>query len=244
MHNCPICSKETRLLGIVDLSRDCLGLFPVGSTFPVEYFLCSTCGFCSAPNLCAWSNKKFRELIYNDQYITIDPDYKELRPTKNAEMLQTLFKDISSIKHLDYGGGSGLLSNLLCKNNWQSYTYDPFIDLVDIKTKYSLINTKFNLITVFEVFEHTTNPKELMQQITSLLSSKGILLFSTEISDNKNILEWNYLAPRNGHISLYSYRSLQILAKQYSLNLASFSRNLHIMWKKLPVWGEHLVKKQ
>lgn len=243
---CPICSNSTIYLDTLDLSKTCLGLNVLLGNNPIEYYFCRSCGFTFAPNMHKWTTKQFSASIYNSEYVKIDPDYLYIRPTNNAEDLLKTFKEFQYIKHLDYGGGSGLLSNILREHSWDSSTYDPFSSQSSLKELVSSIGLKFNLITAFEVFEHSNNPKKLLHEISSLLSSKGILIFSTMLSDKyikeKEPLNWWYASPRNGHISLYSQRSLRELAQQNNLNFLSFSENIHAMWKKVPKWATHIIK--
>jgi Methyltransferase domain len=185
----------------------------------------------------------FEKKIYNDDYISVDPDYLHDRPTNNAEVLVEIFGDQKNqIMHLDYGGGNGMLSKLLNYKNWNSLTYDPFVNQ-DLK-----INDlgEFNLITAFEVFEHVPNVQMLMKNLTSLIKNDGIILFTTLLSDNKIIekkrITWWYASPRNGHISLFSSASLLHLARQSGLNFCSFTDGLHAFWKRVPAWANHLIK--
>lgn len=231
---CPICSKKTVLLGKVDLNRDCLGLLPLLGEKFVDYYICTFCNFISAPNLYNWTDKELREKIYNDEYIKIDPDFLMVRPRVLARSLVEICPDPRGVKHLDYGGGTGTLSELLNIVGWASEHYDPHM------SKQLEPEGKYNLVTAIEVFEHSNNPQKLMQSISSILSSKGVLIFTTHLSDNRQSIDWNYIAPRNGHISLYSQQSLKLLAKQYNLNFRSFSETAHIMWKKIPNWATHL----
>jgi hypothetical protein len=72
----------------------------------------------------SWTLEEFEERIYNDRYVLVDPDYIQKRPLRNANSLIALVGDrIRSVKRLDYGGGSGLLSSILKESNWQSSSY-------------------------------------------------------------------------------------------------------------------------
>lgn len=228
---CPICSKSTVLLGKVDLNRDCLGLLPLQNEKFIEYYICTYCKFISAPTMYKWASKEFREKIYNNEYTKIDPDFISVRPRVMARSLVELCPDPRGVKHLDYGGGTGTLSNILKEVQWDSSYYDPYM------STQSKPSGKFNLVTSIEVFEHSNNPKKLIKDILEVLSSKGVLIFTTFLSDNKQSIDWNYIAPRNGHISIYSKLSLELLAKQYNMNFRSFSETTHIMWKKVPNWA-------
>lgn len=242
---CPVCGGASSLLDVVDFNKSCeeaKGKFLSLAGIPVYYALCSNCGFCFTPELMTWKLQKFKERIYNDEYILVDPDYIEARPRANAANLISMFGDSAhSIKHLDYGGGSGLLVNLLRQSNWQSTSYDPFVNRnVSVEQL-----GKFDLITAFEVFEHVPNVQELMSNLRSLLSPYGLVLLSTLLSDGnihaKQRISWWYASPRNGHISLFSRNSLAILAKNSGFSFGSFSVGFHAFYTKVPRWADHLI---
>ncbi|MFZ6843484.1 class I SAM-dependent methyltransferase [Undibacterium sp. RuTC16W] len=242
---CTVCGALSPLYDVVDFNKSCeepRGKFLELSGNPVYYALCSKCGFCFSPEISNWSLEEFEEKIYNNDYINVDPDYVQVRPKGNAANLIAMFgSQARFIKHLDYGGGSGLLSSILNESNWQSTTYDPFVD------RSFNINElgKFDLITAYEVFEHVPDPHHLMSNISSLLSNNGILLFSTLLTDGQirknERLSWWYASPRNGHISLFSKNSLMILAQRYGYTMASFSDGFHVFFKKIPAWAKHVI---
>ncbi len=244
---CPVCDGVCSLLDVVDFNKSCeevRGKFLRLAGVPVYYALCGTCGFCFAPEIAAWKLDEFEKKIYNDDYILVDPDYAEKRPKENAANLIALFGAQSpSIRHLDYGGGSGLLSSILRQSNWQSASYDPFVDReADIDRL-----GRFDLITAFEVFEHVPDVRGLLSAMRMLLVPNGIILFSTLLSDG-NIhpnrrLSWWYASPRNGHISLYSKSSLAILARNNGFSFGSFSTGLHVLYRNIPAWAGHIVRK-
>jgi SAM-dependent methyltransferase len=243
---CPICSSACLLLDVVDFNKSCeeaRGKFLGLAGIPVYYALCSQCGFCFAPELVNWKLEEFEQKIYNDEYILVDPDYVEIRPRANANNLISMFGDRAhSIKHLDYGGGSGRLVQLLRQSNWQSTSYDPFVDRnVSIEQLGS-----FDLITAFEVFEHIPNVNKLMSNLRSLISPNGIILFSTLLSDgnihSKQRVSWWYASPRNGHISLFSRNSLSLLAQKHGVCFRSFSHGLHAFFTSIPSWANHIIR--
>lgn len=243
---CPVCNGACSLLDVVDFNKSCeeaRGKFLGLAKIPVYYSLCNVCGFCFAPDLLAWTLDEFQRQIYNDQYIHVDPDYIEKRPQANAASLCSMFGCLpSSVRHLDYGGGNGLLMRLLRESKWNSFSYDPFVDR-DTNVKQL---GKFELITAFEVFEHVPDVQELMSDLCSLLSPDGLILFSTLVSDG-NIrpnqrVNWWYASPRNGHISLFSKKSLAILAKHSGFNFASFSQGFHTFFTKVPPWASHIIR--
>ncbi|MBU1977595.1 MAG: tetratricopeptide repeat protein, partial [Gammaproteobacteria bacterium] len=244
--SCPVCAGTCSLFDVVDFNKSCEeanGKFLPQAGIPIYYARCGKCGFCFAPEIAAWSPDEFEKKIYNDEYAIVDPDYVELRPRTNATNLIAMFGDQThSIKHLDYGGGAGLLARLLKESNWQSSSYDPFVDR---NTHIGQLG-KFDLITAFEVFEHVPNVLELMSNLRSLLAPNGLVLFSTLLSDGQinpgQRIDWWYASPRNGHISLFSRKSLTILAQKYGFNFVSFDVGMHAFFTKIPHWAVHLEK--
>ena len=242
---CPVCAATSVPFDVVDFNKSCeeaKGKYLPLSGHPICYFLCSNCGFCFAPEIYQWSIKEFELKIYNEQYIEVDPDYIDVRPRNNSITLVNMFAaHKSAIRHLDYGGGSGLLSQLLRQQDFDSTSFDPFFDSsVSLETL-----GKFNLITAFEVFEHVPDVNQLKRNLAQLLTNDGVLLFSTMVSDDQikypGRLTWWYASPRNGHISLYSQKSLSILASQENLHFGSFSAGSHAFWRKVPTWARHLM---
>ncbi len=229
---------------LTNLALNPWGFFYPLSGEPIYYVMCDDCGFCFAPEIALWSLSQFQEKIYNQDYAQVDPEYMQKRPAGNANLLKTLFPQFPhALNHLDYGGGNGHLADMMVAAEWQSVSYDPF-EQPDISV--SSLGT-FALITAFEVFEHVPDPNKLMQTLGALLQTEGLLIFSTLISDGhivrKQRLNWWYASPRNGHISLFSKKSLSLLAQQHGLQLASFSDGLHLMFKQIPPWGRHLFQR-
>jgi SAM-dependent methyltransferase len=246
MHQaCPVCAADSYPLDVVDFNRSCIeggGKFLPLSGVPIYYFLCEACAFCFAPAICQWPISEFENRIYNDEYREVDPHYVYRRPLANANVLINWFADkYKQIRHLDYGGGTGLLSATLRDAGWNSNSYDPFTNK-DVKPE---CMGQFNLITAYEVFEHVPDPKALINSMSALLEPDGVVLFSTILSDGhiklNQRINWWYAAPRNGHISLFSKKSLTILVKREGFSLGSFSEGHHILWKTLPSWAQQLI---
>lgn len=89
---------------------------------------------------------------------------------------------------------------------------------------------KPTLATCFEVFEHLPNPRE---QIDSMLRICPNLLFSTEllpcpIPESNGANAWWYYGFSHGqHISFYTYKSLEFIAKAHNLHFCSYG-GLHL----------------
>jgi 2-polyprenyl-6-hydroxyphenyl methylase/3-demethylubiquinone-9 3-methyltransferase len=210
------------------------------SGYPVYYRRCAVCSFTFTTAFDAWTHADFHEQLYNGDYIVVDPDFGELRPTKNAKVIADTFQaSRSSIDILDYGGGSGLTADLLRKQGFSAATYDPFSEFDTIPTQ------PFDLISCFEVMEHVPCPKETVARMVSLLKDSGAILFGTLVQPAEFAaigLNWWYAAPRNGHMSLYSTLSLVHLFQPHGMRIRSFNEGVHIAYREIPSFASHLLE--
>lgn len=242
---CPVCDADCVPADVLDLNKSCeeaRGTVLPAAGIPIAYVQCSRCRFCFAPEMHAWPRDDFAAKIYNADYTRVDPDHDHARPQANAAYLRGLLgAQAAAIRHLDYGGGNGLLSRLLVDAGWNSTSYDPYYD--DAPDIAAL--PRFDLITAFEVFEHVPDVQALMTDLNALLEPDGVILFSTMVSDGhipaSGALTWWYAAPRNGHISLYSRDSLYFLAAAKGMHFGSYSPNLHVFWRTVPAWAARFL---
>ncbi len=174
---CKICQAPSHLFGVVDFNKSCLEQrgerLPL-TGFAVYYHRCSQCGFIFTASFDEWTPDAFRQLIYNDQYIVVDPDFVEARPTGNAHYVAEVLEEFrSSVRLLDYGGGTGLFAQRMREKGFSATTYDPFSEFTAVP------NETFNFITCFEVMEHVPVPDTIVATMASMLEQKGMILFST-----------------------------------------------------------------
>lgn len=228
---CPICAGISTPKWGISFQKACNSVNTNEDFNPeIEYCECRTCGFIFASTMHSWTKEQFNDLVYNDKYTLVDPDHVIARAQNNAEFLDSTFKGLSTKPHLDYGGGTGKLSEFLRAKKWDSTSYDPFYNK-------SSVQGPFHFITAFEVFEHVPDIKSMMMTIRHNMSEDSVLLFSTLVTDCvQDINTWWYASPRNGHISLFSIKSLHVLANQYRLTFVSLNRNTHLMYKIQPKW--------
>ncbi|MBC5783443.1 class I SAM-dependent methyltransferase [Ramlibacter sp. USB13] len=231
-------------LATVDFNKSCAE--PGGRVLPpsgrlVRYHLCDTCGFCFAPELQAWTPEEFARNIYNAEYTFVDPEWDDVRPRGTAEMLDGIFRDArGGLRHLDYGGGSGLMSASLRERGWDSTSYDPFVN-TDMR-----VDTlgRFDLVTAVEVFEHVPDVNSLLDNLTTLCKPEGLILFSTLLNDGEvgqgRPLNWWYASPRNGHISLFSQESLRRCFAARGMQLGRPAPGWHAAYRAVPPWARHL----
>lgn len=251
---CPICQGDTFILDVVDFAIQYPEFWTPGkpvtaadwqlSGKPVYYHQCRQCAFSYAPEIANWSEEEFSEKIYNENFTKVDVDAVDKRPRNNAGALIKMFGQHSAlIRHLDYGGGTGLLSNILRDEGWDSRTYEPYLEKGTPLHELG----KFNLITAFEVFEHVPDPLKLMETLGGLLEESGLIMLTTMLADEHLVpgrrISWWYVTPSTGHISLFSRKSLQALGRQAGLSFGSFNSGFHCFFTTPPEWARFLFKK-
>ena len=236
--SCKVCQAPSHLFGVVDFNKSCLEQrgerLPL-TGFAVYYHRCSQCEFLFTIAFDEWSPDGFRQLIYNEQYVVVDPDFVEHRPTQNAKtVVETLREFRSSVRVLDYGGGTGLFAQRIREDGFSATTYDPFSEFTEMPKE------SFNLITCFEVMEHVPVPEETVATMAALLEPEGMILFTTQLQPAEIDLirlQWWYAGPRNGHISLYSAASLLMLFRRHGLRVGSLHNGAHVAYRELPEFG-------
>lgn len=243
---CKCCGAEARPAGEVDFHKSCedqqRGAPFAPSGVAVRYHRCGGCGFLFTGAFDEWSHADFLAHVYNESYILVDPDFIEARPRGNAEHIATrLFPGSPSLRLLDYGGGNGMLADLLVGHGFSgARTYDPFY-----AGREGRPTGRFDVVTAFEVLEHSTDPLHTLREMRWFMDDRGMLLFSTlmQPADIDRVgLDWWYAAPRNGHVSLYSRAALDSLMRRLGLACASFNDVLHVAYRKrLPPFAAHLA---
>jgi hypothetical protein len=123
---------------------------------------------------------------------------------------------------LDYGGGYGLLTQMLKDGGHDAWLYDPYVTTPYFASDRRIASLtgveagSFDAVTAFEVFEHLENPREITAGIRRLLRPEGVLILSTGLYDPaRHDADWDYLSCEAGqHITLWSREGLRRLAEQ------------------------------
>jgi hypothetical protein len=137
-------------------------------------------------------------------------------------------------KFLDFGGGYGILTRLMRDQGYDFYWYDKYAkNLISRGFEGDIEHDiKYDMITSFENFEHFDSPLEEIEKVLKLSDS---ILFSTELmpSDLPSPEKWWYFCLEHGqHISIFSFKSLEYIAKKNNFNLISNGTGLHIFSKR------------
>jgi hypothetical protein len=216
---CKICGNNAYIFDVVDFNKGCEPpeFYAFGiSGITVPYFRCAVCGLLFTQFFDDWTPQEFARFVYNADYIKVDGEYAGIRPKREAVAMAQRLAGLSELKILDYGSGSGLFADHLRSNGFEHVSsYDPF-------SSPDRPAGPFDIVTCFEVLEHATSPQSTLSDIASLLHPEGCMIFSTGIQP-PTIAEiranWWYVAPRNGHVSIYSLNALAQLGQAMGLFL-------------------------
>lgn len=172
--------------------------------------------------------------VYNDAYIQVDPDYTGARTEGAAQIiLQCFGSHRNKMRFLDWGGRPGILARNLRENGFLcSDNHDPFYTRLP-----STPSGTYDLVGCFEVLEHVVDPKQTIQTIAKYVKTDGLILMSTALQGSEFAsagLTWSYIAPRNGHTSIYSPSALHGIWTAEGFTVISLSENFHLAWKSRP----------
>ena len=172
--------------------------------------------------------------MYNKDYITVDPDYKEKRPKHYADLfIKSLGRFKETLSILDFGGGDGQLVNLLKRAGFTDLDwYDPFAS-----EEKPIPTGSYDLVTCIEVMEHTTTPHETVKAISELVGEDSAVFITTMVQPDDILserLNWWYVRPRTGHISIYTKQALTKLWNDHGFKLEHQSNGVHIAIKGNP----------
>ncbi len=208
--------------------------------YDAEFFQCNGCGylFSEEPH---WLDEAYSGAItYSDTGII----ERNIKFSKICTVIIDLYFNHKA-KFMDYAGGYGLFTRMMRDIGFDFYWTDLYCENLFAKgfEHDEKVDSKFEIVTAFEVFEHFVDP---VVELEKILNFSNNVIFSTEllpqpIPDPKKW--WYYSFIHGQHLSFYTYKSLSLLAKRFNLNFYSMG-NIHIITdKKLNEFLLKLTKK-
>ena len=211
---CKICGAPTRFAFAVPMAKETGHPFP-DAPDDCPYWTCQRCEFCFTTA----KDQEDHNSIYDLNAYWGDP--KDPGRCEQPFRLVTLAAMVGKKKPweadiLDFGCGTGNFiatgRDALALKVWgtdinrPSFGTDHFLPQVD---------RKFDIIVSCEVVEHLPDPVGTFRMIRGWLKRGGVFAFQTAYYDPRHCdRDWWYIGPKNGHISLYSAKSLDYLFKQ------------------------------
>ena len=214
---CKLCGGFSPPFDSLDFYKYCSPTNPFAFGFAgihVDYRRCQDCGFIFTGFFDDWTPDEFSAYVYNADYARIDSEYADIRPGNVAAMLAARLGPWRDIDILDYGSGSGAFAERMAGHGFANITnYDPY-------SSPARPEGQFSLITCFEVIEHTVSPRACLRDMATFLAPGGCIVFSQPLqpADIEAIRgNWWYIAPRNGHASIFTADALARLGADCGL---------------------------
>lgn len=221
--NCKICNQRTAVIGAG---------FMLGQ-YRTEFHQCSGCGFIQTDEP-IWLPEAYSSAITGSDLGLVTRNIT--LATICSALIPVLFP--RGRHFVDYGGGYGLFVRLMRDAGFDFVRYDPLCDNLfaqglDVEAPHA---PTYDLVTVFEVFEHLLSP---LNDIELMLRFGRSVFFSTELVPHVSPPlpeEWPYYGLEHGqHIAFYSLRTLQVIADRFGLRLYTNGQSLHLLTEqKLP----------
>jgi SAM-dependent methyltransferase len=215
---CKVCGSASFMFDIVDFNKICSNdYYNFGfSGIPIPYYQCRGCNLVFTTFFDDWTKEDFTTYIYNADYPLIDGEYASVRPARMAEEMAGFLAGHRADRILDYGSGTGVFAERLRARGFAMVeNYDPFANP-------QLPVGQFDIVTCFETIEHSSFPKATIAELKSFMKPSGCILLTTGIQPaniNELRANWWYIAPRNGHVAIYTLAALELLAAQVGLEL-------------------------
>ena len=198
--------------------------------YEVQYFRCLDTGFIQT------EEPYWLKEAYSSAITKLDIGLVFRNETLREKIIPIINKHYDpKAKFLDYAGGYGLFTRLMRDKGYNFFHTDvycqnlfaEYFDLTDLPN-----DTKFELLTAFEVFEHLPNPLVELEKISTYSDN---ILFSTVLQPGgplKSFDDWWYFIPETGqHVALYTENSLAYLAEKLGYYFYSDGIELHLFTK-------------
>ena len=208
-------------------------------------YRCTSCGQLLSSCTQEWYNESMEEFdnpIGTVPQGSLDKRYNQRISKILTEAQGKLPYKTDNITSLDVGCSSGALLQVAQRCGFSAHGVEPAEQAA--KTAALIPNTHvftgflhdakypdnhFDIITLFEVIEHLTDPISITQEIARILKPGGILLIGTGNADSWTVQmqgeKWEYfdIAGHGGHISFFTPQSMRTLAKHCHLTVQNIS---------------------
>ncbi len=199
---CPLCSNKQTTLHYQNSDRD--------------FLKCSVCALVFVP--AKFHLKPCEEKAIYDQHRNNpnDSGYRGFLNKLVAPLISNLnqYNFSAAANGLDFGSGPGpTLSIMLNEMGYNVSNYDIYY-----ANEFSVLNKKYDFITSTEVWEHLSQPKEIINKLFQLGKDRFVLGIMTKRLPNTPFENWHYIKDPT-HITFFADQTLKFIAQEYSCEL-------------------------
>jgi SAM-dependent methyltransferase len=205
-------------------------------------YQCPSCGFLECPE--EPDVVRFYEALE-------DPSYVASRPSRCLQS-QALLKSVArltgrplaGLRLLDVGAGSGPMVEAARAAGMTAEGVEPSVWLRDHAVRLGLpvhlgvlphpdVQGVFDVVTLVDVIEHTTDPRQLLEQAARLLAPGGVVVLVTpDVSSFfASVLGWRWWHYRAAHVGYFNRVTLTALCARVGLSVTRQARP----WWVLPL---------
>jgi SAM-dependent methyltransferase len=208
--SCPLCCYLAHDVVLQALNRD--------------FYRCDQCRAIFVPkhqHLDPSAEKKIYDMHNNDP---LDPRYRNFLAQLTNPLCAVLRPNSNG---LDYGCGPGpTLSLILKEKGHQVENYDPFY-----YPEKAILTKQYDFITMTEVAEHLSTPREVFQKLINMLKPDGLLAIMTKfIPNNLEFKNWGYKNDPT-HIIFYQAETFKWLENYLHCQIIFLDQDLVIFRK-------------
>lgn len=143
---------------------------------------------------------------------------------------------------LDFGCGNGNFVKFLQSKTYSAFGYDKSVDITEhlsaqkiplYRNEKEIPNAYFDVITCFDVIEHTTNPRSIVQILNNKLKKDGIIVMTTPNTQgvSAHILgKYWWVFGSEAHFVLFSLFSLKLFLSNHGFNILDSNTDTLTPW--------------
>lgn len=197
---------------------------------------CSTCGLVKVDNILEIFDVKNYDYYKNKTILSRQELYNPINRKRYISLLMRLEQYRKNNTLLDIGCGEGQFLSAAEELNWQAKGIELAPYAVEICQKFDIQavcgnflqtdfrNDYYDIITMLDVLEHLTQPREFLIKAYNLLRKGGALLFTTPNFNclNRLLLQRNWRWIHKEHLFYFTPYTIKKLIKNINFKILEF----------------------